>query len=247
MDRYHVPELARYGPGSRFALLGPEAHHLGRVKRARPGEVVLVFDGLGDEAWAQVEAVERGRVWLTRLARPSPRIEPGFELEIAMAVIERKRLLWAVEKCTELGVGRIVLLETERTDRGAGSVQRLHARALEAAKQSGVLRPAVIEPPRPLERYLSERAESAARKLLLDPRAPSPLGARLAGAAGCRPIAVAIGPPGGWTAAECERCVAAGFEPVRFGRSVLRTETAAIAVAGCVRAQAEVDAARKEA
>ncbi|NTV09581.1 MAG: RNA methyltransferase, partial [Zoogloea sp.] len=64
------------------------------------------------------------------------------------------------------------------------------------------------------------------RRLVLDPRGGRRL-AELAPPAG--PVALLIGPEGGWSERELELAHAAGCEPVTLGPRVLRTETAGLA------------------
>ena len=65
-ERFHLPSAP--AAGGRAWLEDDEGRHLARVLRARPGDVVRVFDGAGREASARVVEVERGRVLLEVLA-----------------------------------------------------------------------------------------------------------------------------------------------------------------------------------
>ncbi len=231
MDRYHAPELARWlDRTTAVELSGPEAHHLGVVKRARPGEEVLLFDGHGAEAWARIEAIERKRVRLRLLERPTPRRRAPVRLRLAMAIPERKRLLWAVEKATELGVAHIVLLQTRHTHERPGAIARLEARALEAAKQSGLLELPRIEGPIGLDRLCEqiERTRGRVCWVVLEPRAHTPAGDALTPAVS-QGVGIVVGPPGGWSAEERSALETAGAQAAHLGPTVLRTETAAVA------------------
>ena len=219
-------------PGSLVAgasvILDPaEAHHL-RVRRAASGEEIRLLDGegvlaqgrlrLGSEAVVEVETVER-------LARPAP-------LTLAVGAGDRDRFLWLVEKAAELGVTDLVPLETERTAGVASRLrgdrlERLRRRAREALKQCQTAwAPRVHEPLAIAEFTASPRP--GLRWLASTGGAPPPP------ALDTSPITVAIGPEGGFTAAETALMERVGYRPVSLGDRVLRFETAALAAAAIV-------------
>jgi 16S rRNA (uracil1498-N3)-methyltransferase len=193
--------------------LDPDAvHHLFRVLRLRDGDVVTVTDGAG--AWrpcvaAGVAVLPDGEVRV-EMANPDP-------VTIAWAVPKRERPEWIVQKLTELGVDRIVLLHADRSvvrwegARAEKHLSRLRTVAVEAVQQSrGVWAPEIVGP---LE----------ASKILAECVAAEPGGRDLT--AGDRTIAV--GPEGGWSDAE----LAIARDCVSLGDRVLRVETAAVVAA----------------
>jgi 16S rRNA (uracil1498-N3)-methyltransferase len=140
-----------------------------------------------------------------------------------------------VEKLTELGVTRLVALETERSVAAASdnSIDKLRRVVVEASKQCGRTRWMGIEP-RSLVKFVADpwgdlSAPAAGQRLFAHP-AGEPEG--IAGPGG--PIAIAVGPEGGFTDAEVAAAVAAGWSAVSLGPRVLRIETAAIALAAIV-------------
>lgn len=194
------------------ALSGDQAHHLFRVLRVRDGEMVTATDGRGRwcacrASGTDIEPIE-APILVERRQRP---------LTVGFAIPKQDRPEWIVQKLTELGLDRIVLLHAERSvvrwpaDRTAKRLAKLQRVAAEALQQSrGVWLPA-IEGPLTAEDFLP--SASAAEP-----------GAEAITAAD---TTIAIGPEGGWTADELGR--AAGS--VSLGSTVLRVETAAI-VAG---------------
>ncbi len=189
-------------------------HHLRRVLRLRDGESVSVTDGAG--RWLLTSTVIAGSV--VRLEPTSDLVtEPARARPITIAVAMPKgdRLDWLVQKVTELGVDRIVLLHAERSvvrwkpERTAAQLDRLQRISDEACRQSRrVWRVAIDEP--------------------VD--ATTVLGSFVAAEPGGRDLApgdrrVAIGPEGGWSADELDQAA----ELVSLGRNILRTETAAVA------------------
>lgn len=207
---------------SRPELQPPDAHHLQRVLRLRPGEQVVAADGRG--AWRLCSF----------LPGPSPALEPLGEivwcpaphpaLTVAFVPVKGQRPEWVVQKLTELGVDRIVVLRSARSivrwdrrpDQCDGALGHLRRVAESATNQSrrawlptidGVVELAgLAELAAPVPVALAERG---GRHPGLD-----------------RPV-VAVGPEGGWT--DDERRHAAG-NLVALGDTVLRAETAAVAI-----------------
>jgi 16S rRNA (uracil1498-N3)-methyltransferase len=190
----------------------PATHHVFRVLRVRDGESVTVTDGAGN--WRVCRAVA-GMIEPEGESRFEP--PPRDPLTIAFAIPKQDRPEWIVQKLTELGVDRVVVLHAERsvvrwdTARADKHLAKLRRVALEAVQQSRRVWIPTIEGP------------AAAMDVLPGAVVAEP---------GCRPIAptdrtVAIGPEGGWTPAELE----AARDCVSLGPNVLRVETAALAAA----------------
>ncbi|HUY23582.1 MAG TPA: RsmE family RNA methyltransferase [Acidimicrobiales bacterium] len=201
-----------------------DGHHLLQVLRLRPGEIVVASDGrgrwrpcvlagaaAGDRSVAVLEA--DGPVVAT--ARPAP------EVTVAFVPVKGERPEWAVQKLTEAGVDRIVVLRSARSvvrwegDRAARAVDRLRRVAHEAAAQSR-------------RAWLPEVDGVVSLDELGSLLAPVPLALAHPGGdpPSMRAPAVAVGPEGGWEASE----TAAGRPLVGLGPGVLRAETATVAV-----------------
>jgi 16S rRNA (uracil1498-N3)-methyltransferase len=184
-------------------------HHLRRVLRLRDGESITVTDGAG--AWRTGTFTGAG-------------IEPDGELivepapdpplTIAVAPPKGERAEWLVQKCTEVGVDRIVWLDAERSvvrwngDRAEQHLARFRRIATEAALQSRRVWLPVIDGPFPATAVLptAAAAEPGGRAVAPDD------------------TTIAVGPEGGWSEAESK--LAAGH--VSLGSNVLRVETAAV-------------------
>ncbi len=241
-DRFYCPGPWR---GGRAVLDGDEAHHLARVRRVGPGGRVVVFDGLGLSASAEVVAVDRGRVDLA-IVGIEPATDLGGSLVLATAVPKGDRFQWLVEKATELGVTRLVPIRSERSvvDPRPTKLDRLRRAVIEASKQSGRSRLMEIAEPTTWADWLASGSLGAASRLLAHPGG-GPVGPGLDLAAG---VAVAIGPEGGFTEAEVAAALSSGYRPVGLGPTILRIETAAVAsCAAVVAGSAVVEWAEKEA
>jgi 16S rRNA (uracil1498-N3)-methyltransferase len=229
-DRYFAAEPVH---GESVVLSGPEAQHLSKVMRAKPGDEVVVFDGTGREFVARVERLTRGEVQLAILQQAEVDRELGIRLTLGVALPKGDRQKWLVEKAVELGVTRLVPLETSRgvAQPTAGALDRLRRSVIEASKQCGRNRLLEIAEAEPVDAILSGVSMGAARLLA------HPGGAALStidfqtSAAG---VYCLVGPEGGFTDDEVQRATSAGWQPVSLGERILRIETAAIAMAAYV-------------
>ena len=212
--------------GATVPLDEDESHHL-KVRRADAGEAVELRDGAGLSGMGVLEV--RGRSWAVRVTEASFRA-PVAPLTLAVAAGDRERFLWIAEKAAELGVSRIVPLETERT-RSVGTrvrpahLEKLARRALEATKQSGAHWSPEIDELESFDSFVSAAREGA--RWLADTSGTAP-------EVGPGAITVLVGPEGGLAPAERASAHAAAWTPVALGQGVLRFETAAIAAAAYV-------------
>jgi len=226
-------------PGSLRAgsreVSGDDHHYLFRVRRLAAGDRLILFDGDGAEADAEVTSAgpRAGRL---EVAPPRVVAAAAPRLTVLLSIIKGERMDWCLAKLVELGVGRIVPLAAERSvvrlepGRAERRLERYRAQVRAAAQQSRCALVPHVEPVAGLEAALAEVA-GAGLKLHLweDPRA-IPLRSALPEHAPAT-IAVLVGPEGGLTAAEVELATAAGFVAVSLGRRILRAETAAVASA----------------
>jgi 16S rRNA (uracil1498-N3)-methyltransferase len=220
--------------GTRAALIGNHADHLVRVLRARVGQDFDIATG---------EAVRRGRI----LSVENSRVEFDLgeevscadlaEVTLVLAVFKFDRMEWAIEKCTELGVSRIVPVVARRTDSHLAAaapkrVERWQRIAWQASEQSRRASPPEIAAPVKVSEALTfpailriVLAESEARTLLRDVVKPN----AVAGG-----VVLAVGPEGGWTEDELQSFQKAGWISASLGSTILRAETAAMAATAVV-------------
>lgn len=233
-----------FAVGQEVPLPQAEAHHAAHVLRRRAGDLVELFDGDGGRALARLKLVRRGEVLATveevrpRLARPVP------ILRLGVAVPKGNRLDWLLEKATELGVASLAPLALERSVSGGDALsaakrRRWTARCIAAAKQSGADFLPAIEDPLSLQDFLAGAIGGIGLYGDLSASAV-PVAAALrdrAGQAGT--YYIVVGPEGGLTDAERQALDGAGFGAVRLGRTILRVETAAVALVSAVLALQE--------
>lgn len=210
--------------GARIELEPDEAHHL-RVRRASAGDPVRVLDGTGVVGEGRLET--GGATWWVRLEEVR-RVEPPIPLRLLVGAGDRERFGWLAEKCAEIGVTELIPVETERARAVANrvrpaTIERLGRRAREATKQSGAAWAPAVADPCGMDEAIGRAGDGT--RWLADAAGEPVSGAPAA------PVAVAVGPEGGFTPEERARLVRAGFIPVRFGPHVMRFETAALAAA----------------
>jgi 16S rRNA (uracil1498-N3)-methyltransferase len=234
-DRYFVETPIE---GRHARLLGAEAHHLAHVMRAKPGHEVVLFDGAGAEFTARIERVGRCEIDLAVLSRNPIDRELSVPLSLGVALPKGDRQRWLVEKAVELGVTRLAPLETERgNDRTSPVVlDRLRRAVIEASKQCGRNRLMEIAAPQKLSEFLAVDRREAVRLLAQQGAkdCQNALDELMGPGRISRQVILAVGPEGGFTAAELGLASAGGWQSVGFGPRILRVETAAVALAAAV-------------
>ena len=211
--------------GQRTTLDESEVHHL-KVRRARGDEGVEVLDGAGLSGTGVL--VRQGTRWLVDI-RSAERKPPQPELTLAVAAGDRERFTWMAEKAVELGVTRLVPLETGRT-RGVASriklshIEKLRRVVLEATKQCGAVWAPSVEQPVDISEFLAGSLRG--NGWLADPAGAVP-----AADLDDTPLTILVGPEGGFSPEEREAILAAGYQAVSLGLNTLRFETAALAAA----------------
>jgi 16S rRNA (uracil1498-N3)-methyltransferase len=215
---------------NRAALTGEHAHHLGRVLRARPGqEFDIVADGIVYRA--RVDKVSENRVEF-ELGGEIPGATPA-PVTMLLSIFKFERMEWAIEKCTELGVAKIVPAIARRTDAhlATASVKRLERWrriAMQASEQSRRASQPEISHPVRLEEGL--KIPDALRIVLAESETSSMLWQLVASHAS-KEVVLAVGPEGGWTAEELDTFNREGWALASLGPTILRAETAAIVAA----------------
>ena len=209
--------------------------HVAKVLRARSGEELVVFAGDGREFTASIEGVHGSRVTVALGEARAVDRESPLALTLLQCLARADRMDLIVQKATELGVARLVPLQSRRSvmrlDAAQAESKAAHWRAIAASacEQCGRNRLPAIEVPRRLADYLAQPPAGGPR-LLLDPDvgASGSAPAILAEAA-LAEATLAVGPEGGFEAEELEAFRLAKFTGLKLGPRVLRTETAAIA------------------
>jgi 16S rRNA (uracil1498-N3)-methyltransferase len=232
-----------YLPAERWSRDQPtldeaETHHCRNVLRLSRGVRVIVFDGKGTEAVAEIQDFSGSatRLSMIHVAKSEPL---RCAITLAQAIPKGRNMEVIVQKATELGVSRIVPLLSERTvvqlpeGEDGKRLEKWRQVVVEAAKQCGQNWLPTVDPPVSLKRFFSEfdRYEaSLIASLQDDARSFKQVLRDFREQHGRRPTStlMLIGPEGDFTPAESALAKTAGCLPVSLGPIVLRTETAAI-------------------
>lgn len=213
-----------------LALPGEAANYLSRVLRLRPGDPFVLFNGDGCDYDARLLALDKRSARAEVVdARPVASESP-LRIVLLQGIARGEKMDLVLQKATELGVAGFRPVDSERSEvrlQGERLDKRLaHWRAVVASAcgQCGRARVPEVLPPEPLDAALRNLPEQP--RFLLDPAAPRPIGGLPGGLEAC---VLAVGPEGGWSPRDREQLHAAGFEGLRLGPRILRTETAGIA------------------
>ncbi len=224
MIRLFVPQ--DLAPGYGVILTLDQSRYLTSVMRQAIGAQVLLFNGRDGEWSATLtETGKRGS-----LLKVDEQVRPmalGPDLDLVIALVKRGRVETIVEKAAELGVRRVRLTVTRRTNVDFVKLGRLDAIAMEAAEQTGRLDVPSVEDPVKLSEILD--GWDPARKLVFCDEGGDARPAFEALAGSAAPAAILIGPEGGFSPEERERLRSLPFvTPVSLGPRILRADTAAI-------------------
>jgi 16S rRNA (uracil1498-N3)-methyltransferase len=200
-------------------LSAAQLHQLRHVLRLRDGDEMAVFDGSGSE-W--VARLNGERAELDR--RLDDEVEPRTRLTLFQAAIKPQRFEFVLQKATEVGVSRFVPFTSERSVATGGRAERWRSIVAEAAEQSGRRIVPDVSPQLTFGQAIDEAVEATA--IMPWEGAAGP---RLAAATG--PLALIVGPEGGFSEVEVDCARKKGVTIVSLGRRVLRSETAAIVAA----------------
>ncbi len=216
------------GEGERVALSREQANYLFNVMRLREGAEVALFNGEAGEWRAEVASAGKRAGELANVEQVAPQVTPP-DLWLLFAPIKKTRTDFIVEKAVELGVRRIVPVQTEFTNAERIRQDRLQAHAVEAAEQCGAVFVPEVADLRPLAKVLDDWDT---RKIVFADEGLANRSSRLTAvlAEATAPAAVLIGPEGGFS--EGERARLRGMEqvvPVPLGPRILRADTAAVA------------------
>lgn len=214
-------------------LLSPEeSHHAVASLRAKPGETVSLFDGRGRDAVGQITRIHRRRLEVNVVRFDERPFDLRWKLTLAVAMGRAHRQGYLIEKCTELGVAAVWPVITKRSvsKPDAGAVEKWTRRAVEAAKQSGRSWVPDIASPQQFDTVVNRIGEFTASAFTHPDSDLARFDTFLTAQPAESCILTWVGPEGGWTDAEREQLAQSGAVPTTLAPTVLRTETAAVAV-----------------
>lgn len=232
VSRLYVPTPLNVG--NQISLADDAAHYVRSVLRLKTDQTLIVFNGQGGEYLGRFTEVSRKAVRVNLEAFIDRDVESPLQLHLGMGISRGDRMDWAIQKAVELGVNILSPLNTERCviklndDKKQQRHQHWQHIIDHAAEQSGRTRPPQLLAIKDLDSWVTEQH---GLKVFLDPHAEhslhelSPINQQLT---------LLSGPEGGFSDAERQTALAAGFVPVRLGARILRTETAVLAALSAV-------------
>ena len=218
-------------------LTGPDVNHIRKVLRMREGEEILVSDGQGKDFHCRIEAIEEEEVTAQILWVLDGNAELASDITLFQGLPKGDKMEFIIQKCVELGVARIVPVNTKRTivkldaKKEQARIRRWNGISESAAKQSGRGRIPEVSGVKSFAEALED-----AKKLnmcLIPYELAKDMAQTREVLSSIKPgmsVGIFIGPEGGFEEEEVEQAAAAGARPITLGRRILRTETAGMAV-----------------
>lgn len=235
LTRSHVE--APLQVGEEIALPEGVAAHLLRVLRLQEGDVCVLFNGDGHDYDVRITAIGKRESRAQVLSARRVDNESPLRITLLQGIARGEKMDWILQKATELGMARMLPVSSDRSEvkldaqRADKRLAHWHGIVVSACEQSGRAVVPDVAAPQALAQAAALRT---GRGFILDPFAEASLatlqGVRL------RECTIAIGPEGGWSPRDREYLLAAGFEGLRLGPRVLRTETAGIAAIAALQA-----------
>lgn len=245
-DRNEVSQLQRIVlaadqlPGPQVQLTADQQHYLTRVLRLKAGDRFVALDGQGQGWNAQMVGTAEALL-LESVGRSR---EVPIPIMLVAALPKGSGFDEVVRQATELGVSHIQPVLSQRTllNPSPQKLDRWRKIAQEAAEQSERMQVPTIGAPVPFVEAIA--SISASHRYLCAARGEAP--SLLTQLVGDRPqatsLCVAVGPEGGWSEAEIEAAIAAGYQPVSLGARILRAVTAPLAAIALMAALWETSA-----
>lgn len=229
MPRFFIsPEEIADG---KITLSGEDAKHIIYSLRTKPGEKFTLCDGLGKDYMCEFESADSSTAFFKILETRVGSTEPDIDVSLYMALVKSDKFEFIVQKCTELGVKRIIPVLTERCiSRPDGKsdrkkIERRQKIAREAAMQSGRgIIPEICETIS-FDEALSDMKDDEMCFMCYENERKTSLNSLLSDKIP-KSISFMVGPEGGFSENEASKASAAGITSVTLGPRILRAETA---------------------
>ncbi|HEY0180563.1 MAG TPA: 16S rRNA (uracil(1498)-N(3))-methyltransferase [Dokdonella sp.] len=237
IPRIYVPQPLR--PGRVVELPVQAGEHIARVLRLDRGHPLRLFNGDGGEYAGELASLAKRSVTARVLeSAAADDRESAMRITLGQGIARGEKMDWILQKATELGVTAIVPLVTDRTEvkldaeRAERRVAHWEAVIASACEQCGRNRLPEIAAPMRLADWAAALGDDAGLRLALDPHG----GARVRALAAAERVTLAVGPEGGLSEHDLATLAQAGFEGLRLGPRILRTETAGLAALAALQA-----------
>lgn len=222
--------------GSRLQLDAAASHHLIKVLRMNTGNEVILFNGNDTDYHATLD-VEKKNVFAVIKSADKKNTESSLQLSLLLGISKGDRMDISIQKAVELGVHTIVPVITERTvvnlkqERSDKKLNHWQGIIINACEQSGRSRIPELKPVCRLDEQLS--SDTNQLKLVLSPYANRDIHSIQYNR---QSVSFLIGPEGGLSDNEIKQATRHGYQEIKMGPRILRTETASIATIAIMQA-----------
>lgn len=220
LHRFYAPELtATHDFWLHDARL---LHQWNNVLRFRPGQEVVLFDGLEHDRLYEIKSLDKQEAHLVHVTDFERKV-PNREIYLLWSLLKKDKNDWVLQKCTELGVSHFLPLLADRSEKTGFNQERAEKIVIEAVEQCGRSDIPTVREPMHVKTAIYQLQD----KILLyvaeqsddnnDQKAKN-----------VKPIGVLIGPEGGWSDAEKQLFNDKNLNHLNLHDFTLRAETAAI-------------------
>lgn len=235
--RLYVPQEAPE-TGGQCALSERQLHYLRNVMRCNPGDMVRVFDGTNGEWLAKLEEISKKNAIVSFSEKIREQVNVP-DIHVLASPVKKDALDFMVQKASELGAKAFFPVACERTVVSRINEDRLQTIAVEAAEQCERLDVMRVQPLQNLKNLIETWVSDRKLFFCIERSAAPMILTKLQSGSFRAPLAVLIGPEGGFTEAEAEMLSTTdGVEPVSLGGRILRAETAMVSALTCLQAVA---------
>lgn len=244
---YHFFTETEFFTESEAVITGPDVNHIKNVLRMKPGEKLLLSDGKGTNCLCEITELFPDKVLVKILPEEVDDTELPVKVTLYQGLPKADKMEFIIQKCVELGVTKIVPVDTDR------AVVKLDAKKEEAKRKRwyGISESAAKQSKRMIVPEIGNvmKFKAAIEAAALDDLAIIPYedSESLPGAGGMaltreligslkpgQSLSIFIGPEGGFSDGEVELAMQSGVKPVTLGKRILRTETAGMFVMAAV-------------
>lgn len=217
---------------NQITILDEDAKHIKTVLRAKPGEEMTVCDGEGTDYFCKINAVAEKEILLDILEKKPCQTEPAVKITLFQGLPKADKMDMIIQKCVELGIDSIVPVVTERTivkldKKEQKKIQRWQKIAESAAKQSGRGKIPCIQNVLSFSQAIEESKKLCSAVIPYEKELQRGIKEFVKTFSGDT-LGLFIGPEGGFSLEEIQQAQKEGILPITLGKTILRTETAAI-------------------
>ena len=221
-----------------FVVDNEQFHYLANVRRFNIGDIINIFDGLGNSFVAKIEKIEKKQISGKIISSKTFQL-PNKKISLYTAIPKGERFDWLIEKASEIGVFKIVPVIYERSivkDFSENKMERYRKISMAASSQSWRADIMQIENPVKFLEILDILKEQKKSLNILPYESEEENNIISLKTSNIKNINIFIGPEGGFDNKEVEIAMNNNFKIVTLGENILRTETAALVSSSIVMA-----------